>query len=85
MFEAIKFEGVSTQSGTTVVSYEPCGDDSLDISVMFKPQDGCLYGPHVAVFGYADYNGHMTDFRERQGLHTDGRTLYTSRTRTFDY
>ena len=84
MFEAIKCGG-GVQGGTTVVNYEPFEDDILDITVMFKPWDGCLYGPCVAVFGYADYNNHMVNFNERQGLHTDGRTLYTSRTRTFDY
>lgn len=84
MFEAIICQGVAA-TGTTVVSYEPFMDDSLDVSVMFKPNGGELYGQHIAVFGYSDFGGCLVEFRTRQGVNKDGSTLSTERTRVHYY
>lgn len=54
----------------------------MDVNIMFKPFQSDLYGPHVAVFGYAEVGDQLVDFRCRQGLDNDGSALYTSRYRT---
>ena len=84
MFEAIICHGISA-TGTTVVDYAPFPDDSLEVTVMFKPNQNDLYGPHVATFGLADYNGCLVEFRQRQGLDNDGSILSISRTRVHYY
>ena len=85
MFEAIQFEGVSRVSGTTIASYAPFEEDVLDVTVMFKPEATDLYGPHVLVMGYADYNGHMVNFRCRSGLENDGSILCITIDRLYNY
>lgn len=89
MFEAIVYQGTTEDAGVTTASYEPflndVGEFEIDVTIMFKPQNKSVYGPHILVMGFADSDNYMVSFRHRQGLDLNDHNLNICHYRTHNY